>query len=155
MPMATLLLTLQLLFKHYHAQSEPFEQEVTFLDLLSQILLCTLEHCVTLIEPLEQNVTLVYESASQLLCLARPGFKLTSLLLTEPPCCCLLQPLLQRLATRDGGTAHKHRTADGRYGGGGVAEVLEAHASKPGEGCCCYGAGCAMQLRLLRGHQRL
>ena len=142
MPMATLLLTLQLLFKHYHAQSEPFEQEVTFLDLLSQILLCTLEHCVTLIEPLQLR-------------LARPGFKLTSLLLTEPPCCCLLQSLLQRLATRDGGTAHKHRTADGRYGGGGVAEVLEAHASKPGEGCCCYGAGCAMQLRLLRGHQRL
>ena len=143
MPMATLLLTLQLLFKHYHAQSEPFEQEVTFLDLLSQILLCTLEHCVTLIEPLQLR-------------LARPGFKLPSLLLTEPPCCCLLQPRLQRLATRDGGTAHKHRTADGRYGvAGGVAEVLEADASEPGAGRCCYGGGCCMQLGLMHGNQRL
>ena len=132
-----------------------FEQEVTVSGHLPRMLLLTLEHCVTLIEPLEQNVTLFSESASQLLCLARPGFKLPSLLLTEPPCCCLLQPLLQCLATRDCGTAHKHRTVDGRYGGGGVAEVLEAHASKPGEGCCCYGAGCAMQLRLLRGNQLL
>ena len=126
--------------------------------------MCTLELCLRFTEPLPQNVTLFHQNVTLCLELSRPllslaqslgpGFVLPSLLLMEPPCCCLLQLLLHCLATRDGGTAHNHRTADGRYGSGGTMEVLEADASKPSAGCCCYG-GCCMQLRLLRGNQVL
>ena len=127
--------------------------------------MCTLELCLRFTEPLLQNVTLFLELVMLFLELSRPllslaqflgpGFVLLSLLLMEPPCCCLLQLLLHCLATRDGGTAHNHRTADGRYGSGGTMEVLESDASKPGAGRCCYGGGCCMQLRLMHGNQRL